>query len=190
MSQPTPQPPNFPTQPPPQQPKKNRLPLIIGGAVALVVVIVATVIGTLALTGRSGQTSAAAAQQQPATQPTTDQDVFGEDLPDAPTTEPTTGPTPTVKDFALTPKVTDKNCFGDAGCSVEFQVKLEYVGPLLSESDTWLVTYQVTGVEDSPMIGSLELTGDTYQMPTESASTKSSKSKILIKVTDVEKVGL
>ena len=46
---------------------------------------------------------------------------------------------------------------------------------------------EVGGVEDGPMVGSLELTGTTYEASEESASTTSSKKKITIKVTSVNK---
>lgn len=112
----------------------------------------------------------------------------------APTTEPaaesTGGPTPAIGDIALHPKITSKECFGSAGCFITLKVQAEYSGPLLNPDDTWLVTYEINGVEDGPQIGSFELTGTTYDMNEENVSTKSSRSKITIKTTSVEKVGL
>lgn len=111
-----------------------------------------------------------------------------------PTTDPAVAApaveTPVLKasDLKLTPKITDKQCFGSAGCSVTFKVKVAYSGPLLSDQDTWEVTYQVTGVEDGPMIGSFQVTGDQYQVNEEFASTSSSSKAIVIKVTSVDKI--
>jgi hypothetical protein len=65
-----------------------------------------------------------------------------------------------------------------------------YNGPTLSDDDTWLVTYEISGVDDGPLIGSFEMTGDEYTVNEEDVQTKSSKSKVTVKVTSVEKVGL
>ena len=63
--------------------------------------------------------------------------------------------------------------------------------PDLSEDDTWIVTYEVSGVEDGPQINTIEVTGDTYSHDeTELASTSSSSKKLTVKVTDVEKQGI
>jgi hypothetical protein len=60
----------------------------------------------------------------------------------------------------------------------------------VSEEDTWLVTYEITGDEDGPAIGTLELTGTMFTADEEDLSTRSSSTKIGIKVTDVTKVGV
>lgn len=114
----------------------------------------------------------------------------GETGPEPTTEAPTVGPTPQVKDITLTVKVTDKQCFGLAGCNVDIKLDLGYVGPSLSPDDTFEVTYQVTGDESGPIIGTLELTGDQYTVPEHSLSTRSSRTKILVKVTGVDKVGI
>jgi len=173
-------------QPIPAPKKKSRLPLIIAAAVGLVILIVVTVTITLAAQRGTEKTASS-----PAAAPAYDAGELGVDT--APAVEPEPTPpaaTPKVKDIALTAKITDKQCFGSAGCNVTFNVDAEYVGPLLSEDDTWLVTYQVNGVDDGPVIGSFEFTGTKYTVTVENVGTKSSKSKITIKVTDVEKVGI
>jgi hypothetical protein len=103
---------------------------------------------------------------------------------------PAVSVTPKAADIKLTAKVTSKHCFGSAGCNVEFRVKMAYSGPDLSADDTWEVTYEVTGVEDGPLLGSFDITGDTYDVNEEIAGTTSSSKKISIKVTAVDKVGL
>lgn len=97
---------------------------------------------------------------------------------------------PAASQFRLTPKITEKQCFGSAGCNVTLKVQVGYHGAPLSEDDTWEVTYEISGDESGPIIGSFETTGTTYDVRTEMLSTKSSKTKIAIKVTDVEKVGI
>jgi hypothetical protein len=108
------------------------------------------------------------------------------------TTKPaiSAGYTPKPSDFALTTKITDKQCFGSAGCNISLEVKMAYGGQDLSAGDTWLITYEITGDESGPIVGSIEVKGDTYEVNRESLSTKNSKTKIDIKVTDVEKRGL
>ncbi|BCY13187.1 hypothetical protein L3i22_082750 [Actinoplanes sp. L3-i22] len=85
----------------------------------------------------------------------------------------------------MTPKITKKQCFGSAGCNVRIKVEVGYDGPTLSEDDTWEVTYQVIGDESGPIVGTFELTGTKYDQDEISLSTKSSTTKISVKVTDV-----
>jgi hypothetical protein len=66
---------------------------------------------------------------------------------------------------------------------------MAYGGPALSEDDTWEVTYQVSGDEDGPIIGTFEVTGTSYEVQEESLSTRSRNTKVGVEVTDVEKVG-
>jgi hypothetical protein len=193
---PTPYSPGGPAYPPPPgqtiaaAPGKKRNPLwwILAGVAALAVVIGGTVAFTLAASSNiepaRGLTAWEQEQQQAANEPS----VTDEALPDPTTPAPSYTPTPS--DIKLKPKVIDKECFGSAGCNVVFKVDLTYGGSALDEATTWLVTYEVTGVQDGPMIGSLELTGETFTASEEITQTKSSKSKITIKVTDVDKVGI
>jgi hypothetical protein len=181
-----------PVWPPQQVPaprRKSRLPMLIGGVFALVVVIVATVIATIALSGGSQPTAA----PKPASAGALPVDQCGGGLCDAePTAAPTTdGPAVTAADIKLTPQVTGKQCFGSAGCNVTLKVKLAYDGPALDPDGTWLVTYEIKGGDDGPIIGSFEMMGDrTYEVNTEIVGTRSSKTKVTIKVTNVEKVGV
>lgn len=94
---------------------------------------------------------------------------------------------PKPSDFKLTAKITDKECFGSAGCNVSFRVDVDYSGLPLGESVTWLVIYEINGVEDAPEVGNLKLTGERFTSEEESVGTTSSKSKITLKVTSVEK---
>lgn len=73
---------------------------------------------------------------------------------------------PVPADFTLTVITTEKKCFGSAGCSLQYDIELNYLGiPDLDVTDSWTVTYEVTGGEDGPQIGSLELDGDgTYRV--------------------------
>lgn len=95
---------------------------------------------------------------------------------------------PTKLDFVLKVKITEKKCFGSAGCNVTYHIDMTYTGDTLDPSETWLITYQVAGVEDGPAINTLELTGDEYSYDEEEfGQTSSSSKKLTAKVTDIEK---
>lgn len=117
-------------------------------------------------------------------------------VPDGGTDPTTDGPTtpaakrPALADFKLTPKITSKECFGSAGCSIQFKVNLAYTGPKIPDEDEYELTYEVRGVEDGPLIGSLDMEGETYSVPEEFVSTSDKSKKITIKVTSVDKLGL
>lgn len=176
--------PGPPAQPSP--PKKRRLWLILAAGIGLFILI-ATIIG-ITLGSQSGT---------PRTSTPTGYNAEDQQrqLDETPAAEPTTEPpapaaTPKVGDIALRAKITSKECFGSAGCLITLKVQADYNGPALNPDDTWLVTYDINGVEDGPQVGSFEMTGDTYTVNEEDVSTKSSRSKVTVKVTDVEKVGI
>ncbi|MCW2768490.1 MAG: hypothetical protein JWO11_4449 [Nocardioides sp.] len=180
--QPTSSTPNPYWPPQPTKPAgKSRTPWLI--AAALIVLLVGGVAAGILVASRSGHTATAAADVQTPVE---------EHL--APQTDTATTPavsvTPAASDIKLTAKITSKHCFGSAGCNIDFKVDMAYSGPALSDDDTWDITYEVTGVEDGPLIGTLELTGTTFTGSEESASTTSSKKKLSIKVTGVDKVGI
>jgi hypothetical protein len=113
----------------------------------------------------------------------------------APTTEAIAAPPepaytpykPKPSDFELSAKITDKECFGSAGCNVTFRVDVAYNGiQTLDDDATWLVVYEIYGVEDAPQVGNFELTGTKISGTEETMSTASSKKKITLKVTSVE----
>lgn len=94
--------------------------------------------------------------------------------------------TPTPADFTITVKILEKECFGSAGCLITYRIAPEYVGAPLDPSVTWLVTYEVRGVEDGPQINTFEVTGDEASFDAEeSADTPSSKTKLTAKATQV-----
>ncbi|UQU62035.1 hypothetical protein COUCH_23655 [Couchioplanes caeruleus] len=164
----------------------------LAGMAGLLTVVGTTVGVTLAATSAPSQpkSPSIAAPEPTAWQADPAEDDIATDEGEYGATEPTPGPTPAKSDIVLTPKVTEKHCFGSAGCNVDVKVKMAYGGPVLSADDTFEVTYEVTGDEDGPVIGTLEVTGDQYTSQEESLSTRSSGTKISIKVTDVEKVGI
>lgn len=155
-----------PTYPQP----RRRAPRIVAGVAIAVLLVAGAVAGTLLVQHGHGQTAGSAAAAAP-------------NVVSAETTEPTT---PVVDDFEITPKITQKQCFGSAGCNIEFRVDLAYNGPALDPDDTWLVTFEVHGVSDGPLIDSLTLTGDNIDGEVESASLDRSSDKLTAKVTAVQ----
>ncbi|WP_422751333.1 hypothetical protein [Micromonospora sp. WMMD1219] len=97
---------------------------------------------------------------------------------------------PKPADFKLTVKQLDKQCFGSAGCNLEFRIsKVTYSGPDLDPSATYEISYTYKGLSD-PMTGTFEMTGDgSYSVDkTEYGQTSSSSKKVTAVVTEVEKM--
>jgi hypothetical protein len=159
--------------------KRRRWPLAILSVVVLG--FIGASIGTCAASGDKATPTAAAttsARNWPPPETTPAES--------APAAEPAAVEyAPVAKDFKLTIKTLTKQCFGSAGCNVTYRVELGYTGPDLNPDTTYEVTYEVKGAED-PIIGTLTVTGDEYERPSEElASTKSSKAKLTVTVTDV-----
>lgn len=96
------------------------------------------------------------------------------------------GYTPTKADFTLGVKILSKQCFGSAGCNIEFRIQPAYIGDPLSDSQTTEVTYKIAGSQDE-YSNSFTMTGtDASVQETESVSTASSTTKLTAKVTDVQ----
>lgn len=102
-----------------------------------------------------------------------------------PTTEEPAAYKASVKDWKVAIKVTDKQCFGSAGCNVTYKIDPEYVGsqPLPDEGKIE-VTYDISGAEDE-IIGSFTVEGGQASFDGEEIAQTSSSSKSLkAKITD------
>lgn len=101
------------------------------------------------------------------------------------TDPPRRDPLPT--DFTIDVVVTDKQCFGSAGCNLEYEVDLNYVSSQpLDEDGSWTLIYEVTGDESGVQIKSLELRGDgQFTTRRETMSTTSSDVTPTAKVTRI-----
>lgn len=94
--------------------------------------------------------------------------------------------TPKAGDFKITVKILEKKCYGSAGCLVTFRIDPQYTGAPLDPSVTWLVTYEVRGVEDGPMVNTFEVTGDEASFDSEeNAQTPTTTVKLSVKVTEI-----
>lgn len=93
---------------------------------------------------------------------------------------------PTERDFEIDLKVTDKECFGSAGCNVTFEAGVAYVGSsTLPETGTVDVTYRLKGVEDE-YISTIEVEDGKYAPDSGTVSVRTSKTKLVAEVTEVE----
>lgn len=161
------QPPTPPQQPAPQPAKKRRRwPWIVGALVGVFVVIgvAAGVSGTSG--GQPGPANGGASTGIPAG-----------DFSAPP--EPTTvAPTFSASDFTVALKVTDKECFGSAGCDVTATPSVNYAGDLSDlDSVTLSITYEMTGDTSGTQVHTLncdagQCTGDDVVAQTASSSTK------------------
>ena len=98
--------------------------------------------------------------------------------------EPSWEPKPI--DFELEVKVLDKQCFGSAGCSIEYQVDPTYLGDTDDLADMVVqITYEVTGDESGKQIGTISVDGGSYATEVRTASTSGDGVRIKARVTDV-----
>jgi hypothetical protein len=99
---------------------------------------------------------------------------------------------PKKSDFELSIKVLDQQCFGSAGCLVEYRPRIKDAsGGRLPDTGTIEVSYKITGAED-PIRGTftIDLEADTVDgQDDESTQTPSSSTKLKIAITDMEHYG-
>lgn len=98
----------------------------------------------------------------------------------------------TKDDVELSVKITDKQCFGSAGCNVQWEIKAAVDGgkntTKVAPGDTCAVTYRMRGLEDTK-VGTITVNDDgTYTNEDWSAfgQTKRSSAKVTAEVTEVE----
>lgn len=90
-------------------------------------------------------------------------------------------------DVKLTVKITDKQCFGSAGCNIEFDVKAGWPEAAVPRGTECDVTYEVRGFTD-PQTGTLTVRDDGTAL-TDSfnfGQTAKRSSKVTARVTEVE----
>lgn len=74
----------------------------------------------------------------------------------SPSPSPTRAPRPS--EFELKVKVTDKQCFGTAGCLIRYDVGVTYAAGPMPEG-SWRVTYKVTGDANGDQVHSFRVAG-------------------------------
>jgi len=89
-------------------------------------------------------------------------------------------------DFALEVKIVEKQCFGSAGCNIEYKVEPTYKGQVADlEDETIDITFKVLGDDSGAQTGTITLDGGSYDLMTRSASTSGDAVKLKAKVTEV-----
>lgn len=151
------------------------IPAMLGSLVTAVVFALALLVAEV----RSDDDSASAAKQSSSAAPALD---------DEP--EPVEETTPPVElepsDFMLEAKVTERTCFGSAGCNVTYRVEPTYLGDLSELPDATVeITFEVTGPNDGPQIGTISLADGQYDIEDRIAGTRSAKTPLRVKITDV-----
>jgi hypothetical protein len=161
--------------------RTNRRNWIILGAVGLAALVVLIV--TVAMTATPTRQATGGSTYKP----------IYDNNGAAPVAPVTTGPTyanPTDADFKLTPKITQKQCFGSAGCNVTFTVDLSYVGKGAKPNSTWDITYDAVGTEDAltdTITVHVDGTGmpGTYDSHEELVQTKKTSDAITLRITAI-----
>jgi hypothetical protein len=115
----------------------------------------------------------------------------------SPSAQETSSPSPspagnlTKSDIELSLKTTQRQCFGSAGCNVTVEVRAsvdQLVLDALPADGTWDVTYQISGDESGPIIGTFSLYGNgKYDVNEEFLSTPSENTPVRVKALDVER---
>jgi hypothetical protein len=99
---------------------------------------------------------------------------------------------PHKSDFEVSIKVLDKQCFGSAGCLVEFRPRIKDASDgRLPSTGTTEVSYKITGAED-PIRGTFTIDHEAETVEgqdEESTQTPRSSSKLKIAITDMEYYG-
>lgn len=162
---------------PPTPRRKSKGPLI-AGLIALAVLVVGGIVGANAALGPVPAAPLLASKPPPY-------------LPSTAPANPQPTSSPSLAGFHLTVKTTKKDCFGSAGCLIEFQIVLTYDGPPASPDSRWDVTYDVTGGTD-PQTGTLNVQfgpdgvhGDYQQDGYQATQTAKSSAKLAAVVTAV-----
>lgn len=183
--QPGPQPMLPQPVPPGKPPKRKRF----GWVAVIVAAVVALFLGVGI--GAAGDDAPSTAEPAPTVTVTeqADPDPGPEpDFTEEPTEEPEpAGYEPKKSDWNVKVKITDKQCFGSAGCSIDYKIDPQYVGSReLPDVGVIEVTYEITGDED-PIIGTFTVEGTRAEFDEEgSMSTPRSSTKVKARITDVE----
>lgn len=171
----------LPPAPIPPPPRKRSTTLIVG----LTAAAVTAALGVGILIGSSGDESPAKSSKASTTAVSKADDSEDEDIWEDP--KPTYDEVD-VNSFEIELRTKSRKCFGSAGCNVEVEPDLTYLGDTdsLDPDATYEVTYEITGDEDGPILETLDITDrDDLLVSTTLVSTSSSYTEISVEITDV-----
>lgn len=170
--------PPYTTTPAPRR-RRRAWPWLLGVAVLL---LIGCSVGAVALIGSGAEQ---AAKTHPfATPQTMSTPARNGGVPSTPA--PAKGAELVASDLTLTAKITQRQCFGSAGCNVQYTIRLATNRAI---DDAYTVTYTVHGFDDGDQVGTLDVADDgTYEQdPYMAGSVKSAKTKLVVKITEVER---
>lgn len=101
-----------------------------------------------------------------------------------PSSTPSTARSASTADFTIELEVTDKQCFGSAGCSVTVVPKLTYLGSG-QPSGQLRITYEISGGEDGVTVKSINADNGGYRQTPTTVGTPSSKTVLSARITGV-----
>jgi hypothetical protein len=178
-------------EPQPEQPKDRRARKVLIGLGAGLVLVFGTAVVV-------GQTSGHADPPKPTqttsryTQPYIDpngqvpNDPFQNGGDDTSGVDPTVYDKPEVSDFELTVRETSREHFGSAGDIVGYKLKLSVDKSKTFDPDkTYDLKYQVNGDEDGPSTETIEVMGDTYEVPSEDHISTYTNGKVRVKILSI-----
>lgn len=106
------------------------------------------------------------------------------------TAESTLGPvydTPKPSDFHLSPKVLERENFGELGPLITVRVVAAW-DQTYDPAKTYEVTYEILGGEDGPEVDSMEIQGETYDANEHTVAAPSNSTRVRFRVLSVEEV--
>lgn len=164
---------------PPNPPRKSRRGLVIG--LSILVALFACVVGTVVIAASNAPTN-----RTPTFVGAADPGTFASD----PAPAVTAAGVLTKADVQLKLKITKKDCFGSAGCNVQYKIiaAISDTGrTVLARSDGWSLTYEVSGFDDGTQIGTLDLdTAGAYTQDSYLAGSTAGQPHLKITVTDLD----
>lgn len=170
------------------QPKKKSMaaPILISGLVGIAIGVAGALGGVALIHDSSNEETAAESPELPSSP-------AGSEVDDTSgtTNEPSTAPTssdpfePTIDDFDVETSVKEQTCFDSYGCNTTLRTEPVYVGEGVPVGN-WEVTYEITGIEDGPMIRSFDVTGEEVSFEDEAfVQMPGRDAEVEIEITDV-----
>lgn len=175
-----------PQETPPKKP--SRTGLIFTSGLAGVLVGVVGTLSAIALTTGFGDAEETVADSNETADASADELETAEPGIEATAEPPSPSPTAaelTAEDFDIETSVKEQSCFGSAGCNLTLRTEPLFVGTGLPVG-VWEVTYEITGIEDEPMIRTFEVVDDEVSFDAEArVSVESENFDIETEITDV-----
>ncbi|GAA4473794.1 hypothetical protein GCM10023190_06620 [Enteractinococcus fodinae] len=163
------------------------VPILVSGLVGLVLGVGGT-LGVLALTtdvGGGENVADSNDTETPPAEPDTAGPSIEEEASDEPSLPSPPSPELSVDDFEIETSVKEQRCFGSAGCNLTIRTEPFFTGSSVPVG-LWEVTYEITGIEDQPMIRTFEVSDDEISFDSEArVSVESEDFDIQTEITDV-----